>query len=413
MSVTRAEESTRLGRELNSIAAVSSLGAHRVERWIAICIGLIGLLYGILALTGILADGVQRFDLPIIGWAVALLELVPLAFVVLTTPWPRIQRWASLMFVVGYLIAVLLWVRFVPNPLDQPSWIWYLCTVASACVAQPFGRTIALWYTVLIALLVGASGVVHEGFTAAAREPMMDAVFSLTLGALVVILVDLFRSSVRKIDTTARLALEQYRGTVERAAQELERAEVDALVHDTVLASLSAAVQAHSPQQQHVARDMADDAIVRLTTAVALAAPLEEKIPLEDVHKRLAETIALLEAPVLIQRYGLLTGALPAEVAHALIQAATQALTNSVQHAGDAAVPRQLTLRPTENGGLVIEVIDRGRGFKPDQIAPGRLGVRVSIRGRVESVGGEVRVLSAPDRGTRVVLSWNPVETAS
>ncbi|RLP79842.1 hypothetical protein D9V34_14955 [Mycetocola lacteus] len=407
-SAQETEQNTRLGRELNSIAAVSSLGAVRVERWIAICIGASGLLYGLLALSGILSDGMGRLGPQLIGYSVASLELVPLVLVVLATPWPWLQRRASILFVVCYLLAVLLWVRFVPDPLVQPSWIWYLCTVASACVAQAFGRTIALCYTALIAVLVGISGVVHEGFVIGAREPMMDAIFSLTLGTLVVILVDLFRSAVSQVDTTARLALEKYSGTVERAAQELERAEVDALVHDTVLASLSAAVHANTEQQQHIARDMADEAIVRLTTAVALAAPSEERMALAVVQERLTDTVATLDVPILVQRYGQMEGALPADVAHALIQAATQALTNSVQHAGDAEVPRQLTMRAPAPGSLVLEIIDRGRGFRPDQIAPGRLGVRVSIRGRVESVGGEVRILSAPDRGTRVVLSWAP-----
>jgi signal transduction histidine kinase len=35
-----------------------------------------------------------------------------------------------------------------------------------------------------------------------------------------------------------------------------------------------------------------------------------------------------------------------------------------------------------------------------------RLGLRLSIIGRVESVGGKVRIDSGPGRGTAIILDW-------
>jgi signal transduction histidine kinase len=51
-----------------------------------------------------------------------------------------------------------------------------------------------------------------------------------------------------------------------------------------------------------------------------------------------------------------------------------------------------------------VNVRDRGRGFDPTRIEADRHGVRESIVGRVEAVGGRAVVRSAPGEGTEVRL---------
>jgi signal transduction histidine kinase len=89
----------------------------------------------------------------------------------------------------------------------------------------------------------------------------------------------------------------------------------------------------------------------------------------------------------------------------ALVAAVREALTNVGKYAGTAAAT--VTVRPAE-GGLVVDVVDAGRGYDPESTA-GRIGQRRSIRGRIEEVGGRVDIESAPGAGTRVRL-WVPGE---
>jgi len=51
-----------------------------------------------------------------------------------------------------------------------------------------------------------------------------------------------------------------------------------------------------------------------------------------------------------------------------------------------------------------IMVIDAGRGFSERLVASDRLGLRQSVRRRIESVGGDVQLWSTPGRGTSVLI---------
>ncbi|WP_312028828.1 sensor histidine kinase [Gordonia paraffinivorans] len=83
----------------------------------------------------------------------------------------------------------------------------------------------------------------------------------------------------------------------------------------------------------------------------------------------------------------------------------SEALRNVARHAGteaDCAVIVQLA-----DDGLSMAVVDNGEGFDPDEVAPGRLGIEVSIVGRMSRVdGGHARVSSRPGRGTTVRIGW-------
>jgi signal transduction histidine kinase len=93
-------------------------------------------------------------------------------------------------------------------------------------------------------------------------------------------------------------------------------------------------------------------------------------------------------------------------VAEALTEATLQAVDNSTKHAG-TATKRNVSLQ-SEGKGLKIVVSDNGKGFRPSKISKDRLGIQLSIIGRVKSVGGRVFLRSEPGKGTDVVLDWSP-----
>ncbi len=90
-------------------------------------------------------------------------------------------------------------------------------------------------------------------------------------------------------------------------------------------------------------------------------------------------------------------------VARALAHAVREALANVASHARTSEAWVDVTLGP---GELLVTVRDAGAGFDPDQVTPGRLGLRRSIVERVREHGGEAVIRSAPGRGTAVTLRW-------
>ena len=89
------------------------------------------------------------------------------------------------------------------------------------------------------------------------------------------------------------------------------------------------------------------------------------------------------------------------DLQHQLIAAFKEALNNVLKHSQATDATIQLRY---EGGCLQIAVSDNGCGFAP--VATGNLdgnGLR-NIRARVEEIGGEVTIASAPGHGTRVTL---------
>jgi hypothetical protein len=93
----------------------------------------------------------------------------------------------------------------------------------------------------------------------------------------------------------------------------------------------------------------------------------------------------------------------PVEVVDAMSQAVTEAVANAARH----AEADEVTLLLQQAGGIVtVQVDDRGRGFDPSLVPPHRYGVRESIVGALEAVGGVARVDSAPGAGCLWTLVW-------
>jgi len=90
---------------------------------------------------------------------------------------------------------------------------------------------------------------------------------------------------------------------------------------------------------------------------------------------------------------------LPAPVETALFRIAQEALNNVAKHAQARRVEVAMSYN---RGGVTLRIADDGRGFDPEAPRPGaRLGLW-SMRERVEQLGGQFEVESAPGVGTTV-----------
>ena len=79
-----------------------------------------------------------------------------------------------------------------------------------------------------------------------------------------------------------------------------------------------------------------------------------------------------------------------------LYRIAQEALHNIVKHAHARTVFLSLS---RQDGELILEVRDDGKGFDPTEAFPGHLGLR-SIQERVALLGGTYSLESAPAQGT-------------
>lgn len=139
------------------------------------------------------------------------------------------------------------------------------------------------------------------------------------------------------------------------------------------LASLIFALRPASPQARGLAHGLAELAAgwrIRSTTAITFSAT--GSIP-----------------PV------------PIDIEHTLLRVAQEAVVNAVRHS--AALGVTIVVRG-EGDTVALTITDDGAGFDPDGAHTG-LGL-VSMRTRMQEIGGTLTIKSAPGQGTTVVIRW-------
>jgi two-component sensor histidine kinase len=92
---------------------------------------------------------------------------------------------------------------------------------------------------------------------------------------------------------------------------------------------------------------------------------------------------------------------LDASRSRALALAATQCFANVLKHSGTTSA--ELVIFSTDTDVSVM-VIDNGVGFTESETPSDRLGLKNSIRARIQRVGGSVQIWSSPGSGTSVMI---------
>ncbi|WP_082767737.1 ATP-binding protein [Dietzia cinnamea] len=193
----------------------------------------------------------------------------------------------------------------------------------------------------------------------------------------------------------------------ERAARirEAERSDIASHLHDSVLQTLAliqkrsddpAQVARLARRQERELRQWLFGAGSRMSSGAATVAGAVEVMigDVEDVYGlRVDQVVVGGDGPV-------------GDAEDAVLGAVREALVNVAKHAGVDTADVFV-----ENDGRVLSafVRDRGRGFDPDAVDGDRHGLAQSIRHRVESRGGTVRVRSTLGRGTEIGIEM-PLE---
>src|SRR5713101_6128069 len=135
-----------------------------------------------------------------------------------------------------------------------------------------------------------------------------------------------------------------------------------------------------------------------------------DSLEIEGLVAALSKQVAVLRA-----RYKLTVEAdlgeepnLSLEMKHALYRIAQEAFHNIVKNARASTVVLRLTEQANE---IILEVRDNGRGFDPEGLFPGHLGLR-SMHERVTKMGGTLSIESVAGQGTCVGARM-PIEPGS
>ncbi len=235
---------------------------------------------------------------------------------------------------------------------------------------------------------------------------------------------------------------------VEERTADLARVNQELQAHeDAVRRLLGKIIGAQEDERRRVARELHDETTqslttlaMRIQTAAAAAPPGELRDHLEaacvlaertldGVHRLIVDlrpavlddlglkSAILWYAEKHLEPRGIavrcefsdLDGRLPAQLETAVFRVVQEALTNVARHAQASRVLVQAARR---HGRLTLEIEDDGKGFdhaaraaaRPDGSGWGLLGMRE----RVEILGGELRIDSAPGEGTHLAL-WVPL----
>jgi signal transduction histidine kinase len=330
---------------------------------------------------------------------------------------------AYLWLAVPGTLALLAWIGWYTSRLMRSSCAWLVvCDVALVClaalgqqwtvppaaVADGTGWVLALvtvtvtalqWHTgvwagaAALVLLVAAyvAGAWTAVGTAETHQPTL-VLWAVWAGFLSRGCYRLLLSAGRRAD--ALLAeRERHRSALAvSAARRADEREQQALLHDTVAATLLMVGLGAVPGPRSWLADQASRDLLVLHRRAGPAVPTD-----------LADLLSaeMTGSPVPVRHSALPRVVLPTPVAEAIAGGVREALQNVARHAGVEHATLSVATDP-----LRVGIHDAGRGFDPDRVPPHRRGVAESIVARMAAVGGRATVRSAPGEGTQVYLEW-------
>jgi signal transduction histidine kinase len=299
----------------------------------------------------------------------------------------------------------------VPESFGTP-WLWSMINVGAAWCAYAFGARIGCLYALIIGGVFSIVRTTPQGGSGGWLIAVEDATFATVLGLIICVTIGILRRAAERADTAADKAIEQYREAASATALSNERLRLDGLLHDSVMTALLTAAHAGSPEERLASASLAASALDRLRQQ-ATEAPEAAPAAVSEIAARIRFTVGSgTSAPVLnVNCESPEHLLLPAGVVRAVFEATTEAVQNAVRHSGANRCEVSIIGRRAEgHAKLRVSIKDNGSGFDQGSVSDRRLGIKVSIVGRMEAVAGSARIITAPRAGTEVRLDWEGVE---
>ncbi len=394
---------------LPAVDGLSTRGfARLMDRWIALaCLATLGpsviTAYGQLQYVG-------RGWLAVFGGG-----LVALSVLMPWYAWSRrgIRRIAALyaaLVLLGLVTWPLAW-RGDAAATGVPL-LWMELGLATVCVAVATNAAVAAGYGVVSALAFVVVRGTAAGGAASATVALQDALLIVVQPAVILLILHQLRGQMARLDAVlAAHHAETADAAVDQALMD-ERRRLDAVVHDEIMTTLVAGAHRTPPdpsvaEQARFALDwLRQEAPDEDESAVVSAERLVRLIKdaAAGVCPR-AEVLGEIPAAAVT---------VPQPVVRALMRATREAALNAERHSQAEHVQVLVTVESSARRVTVrVSIADDGAGFVPDAVSPQRLGLRVAVGERMQTVGGRSEVVAAPRRGTTVRLLWSGERTRS
>lgn len=315
----------------------------------------------------------------------------------------RLVRRAAAAAALLYFVAMACWPAAWNGP-DLPAHevVWLgIPGLAALAAAIAWPASVAFAY-----LMIACVGV--QAMNTAAREEAQvamfipDTMFAFIYSTLFVGGAVMALRTGRLLDATTEEAHTAAADAAAERARAVERERFDALIHDNVMSTLLAASR---EQPRELVSSLAASTIAQLDD-FRRGGGSNEPFPLQRAlaHLRASAADADDRTDFIVYRKGDLES-VPAESVRALGSALAEAVRNSRLHAG-ADATRTVTVTVTDTG-IKVQARDDGAGFDPATVAPHRLGIAVSILGRMNRLpGGSAGIDTRRGAGTTVHLGW-------
>lgn len=180
-----------------------------------------------------------------------------------------------------------------------------------------------------------------------------------------------------------------------------------AIVHDTLLGDLAVVLHADDRLDTWT-RDRLRHDLETLRSAEWLSASADAT-RLSDTDAGLRNEFSALTSEyqwrgltIQLTASGTADHRLDRDAADALLGATRACLDNVLQHSGATSAEVEVI---ADAERVTVMISDQGSGFDPDAVAGDRLGLRASVRERLDAVGGRADVWSSPGAGTSVLLT--------
>lgn len=318
----------------------------------------------------------------------------------------RLTRATAAAAALAFLVAAATWWTAWTGPDLDPGdafWLAAFPGLASLAALVAWPLSLAAGYLVLVCGATSVIVTVARGGSAVSLLPT-EIAFGIMFCALYFSGAAMAIRTVKLLDSTTETTYQAAAMAAAQRAQTVERERFDALIHDDVLSTLLAAGRG---QPKTVVGPLAAATLAELDALHTRTGP-EQHFSFDEAitHLRSAAADADDRAPFILTTADTVPSEqLSADGIRTMGSALSEALRNSRVHAGVDAL-RTVTVQ-LNDGVLIADVIDDGAGFDPHAVSPNRLGIAVSIVGRMRSLtGGSASVHSSPGSGTRVHLEW-------
>lgn len=254
------------------------------------------------------------------------------------------------------------------------------------------------------------------GYAAATAVALLSAVltdtefrpgFGPTMVLALAVVMNLTLFAIQARQRRKLPGFDELEGATRRRAASADLARrTTAVVHDTVLNDLAVVMNSPDVLDDRVRQALLDDldtleggAWMRATESVPVHD--EQQARIRNEMSRVASDFRWRGLTVNVTGAGPGVYVFSEGAGEALVGALRATLENVLKHSGTTTADVEIMYSDTE---VTFMVSDQGVGFDTAAVDPNRLGIRASIAGRMEDVGGRVRVWSSPGTGTTVLI---------